>query len=105
MTAGAGDIDLAASQSGPAWRWEWIALLPPCVINPARQLTTNNHRSAWVRALAGEVGSSDRWGSSGALAALHANDSTDPGKRCGPGSREPAERVRRWRKPPVREIS
>ena len=44
-------------------------------------------------------------GSSGALAALQTNDSTGPGKRRGPGAAGPAERVRRWRKPSVQQMS
>jgi len=42
MKAGAGEIDLAASRSESAGRWDWIALSPHYVINPARRLTTNN---------------------------------------------------------------
>jgi hypothetical protein len=42
--ASAGEIDLAASRSEPARRWDWIACLPHYVINLARRLTSNNCR-------------------------------------------------------------
>jgi hypothetical protein len=44
MKAGVGEIDLAASRSESAGRWDWIATLPHYVINPARRLTTNNRQ-------------------------------------------------------------
>jgi hypothetical protein len=42
VKVGAGEIDLAGSRSQSAGRWDWIALSPQYVINPARRLTTNN---------------------------------------------------------------